>query len=159
MKAGRFTADYARLCDPAKPVVWAEMGYDIWDRSRGGPDPRKAEFEARYYRDFYRMLRESGGSGVFFWWWAGGFRLGEDSDYGIIEPDGTDRPVTRVIREEGPGFLAAPGAPPPDVWIEVDRDANARGLPGMYEAAGPAYWRAVEEGRTPGLRWKRRPEG
>lgn len=157
VKPGHFTAAYARLCDPAKPLVWAEMGYSVWDSNRGGPDPDKLEFAARYYRDFYRMLRESGADGVFFWWYPGGYRLRENSDFGIIHPDGTDRPVTRAIREEGPLFLAAPQPPPPTHWIEVDRDRDARGLHGIYEAVKAEYWSNVEAGRQTGLKWKRTP--
>jgi hypothetical protein len=103
------------------------------------------------------MLRESGADGVLCWWYPGGFRLNEKSDFGIINPDGADRAITRVIREEGPRFLAAskPGAP--DYWITVDRERDARGLCGIYEAVRDEYWRAVESGRKVGLRWARRP--
>ncbi len=100
VRPGTFTAAYARLCDARKPVMWAEMGYTVWDMNRMAPDPEKLAFEARYYADFYRMLIESGADGIFFWWYPGGFRLGENSDFGIINPDGTDRPVTKVIRKE-----------------------------------------------------------
>ena len=72
--------------------------------NRMAPDPKKLAFEGRYYADFYRMMIESGADGVFFWWYPGGFRLGENSDFGIINPDGTDRPATTVIRSEGPAF-------------------------------------------------------
>jgi hypothetical protein len=159
VRPGHFTAAYARLCDPAKPVLWAEMGFDSWDKPRRQPSPQKLEFTARYYADFYRLLIESGADGIFFWWYPGGYRLNEQSDYGIINPDGTDRPVTRVIREWGPKFLAAPKPPPPTEWIEVDRDRDARGLPGLYEAAKAEYWQAVEQGRGVGLRWGRVPGG
>lgn len=159
VRPGRFTADYARLCDPSKPIVWSEAGMSVWDSRRGAPSPELLDAAARFYRDFYRMLRESGAQGVFFWWYPGGYRVGEASDFGIIEPDGTDRPVTRVIREEGPRFLEAPPPPSPDRWISVDRDADARGLFGIYEAVREEYWRAIEEGKTPGLRWLRVPGG
>jgi hypothetical protein len=157
VKPGHFTAAYARLCDAAKPLVWAEMGFNTWDMRLMAPEPRKLEFAARFYADFYRMLRESGADGVLCWWYPGGFRLNEKSDFGIINPDGADRAITRVIREEGPRFLAAskPGAP--DYWITVDRERDARGLCGIYEAVRDEYWRAVESGRKVGLRWARRP--
>ena len=105
VRAGEFTAAYARLCDARKPLIWAEVGYTVWDLNRMAPDPDKLAFEARYYADFYHMMTESGADGVFYWWYPGGFRLGENSDFGIINPDGTDRPVTKVIRKEGPHFL------------------------------------------------------
>lgn len=157
VKPGHFTAAYARLCDPTKPVLWSEMGVSVLDPNTQLPSPAKLEFAARYYRDFYRMLRESGADGVFFWWYAGGFRLNENSDYGILSPDGTDRAVTRVIRDEGAQYFAAPKTPPPAVWIAVDRDRDARGLPGIYEAVKAEYWRAIEAGRSVGLQWTRQP--
>lgn len=157
VRPGHFTAAYARLCNPQLPVVWAEMGNSVWDMNTMAPSPEKLAFTAQYYRDFYRMLRESGADGVFFWWYAGGFRLYENSDYGILNPDGTDREITRVIREDGPLFLRAPKPPPPNFWITVDRDRDARGLNGIYEAVKNEYWEALATGKTPGLRWAREP--
>jgi hypothetical protein len=157
VRAGDFTAAYARLCDARKPLMWAEMGYTAWDMNRMAPDPEKLAFEGRYYADFYRMLIESGADGVFFWWYPGGFRLGENSDFGIINPDGTDRPVTKVIRTEGPRFLKARKPGKPDYWLAVDRDRDARGLFGIYEAARVEFWKAMNEGRRPGLKWEARP--
>jgi hypothetical protein len=159
VKPGRFTADYARLCDPAKPVVWSEMGNTVWDPARMAPSPERIEWTAQYYRDFYRMMTDSGADGVFFWWYPGGYRVNENSDYGILNPDGTDRAITRAIREEGARFLAAPKPPPPNHWIAVDREGDARGLVGLYEAVKTEYWRAISEGKTPGLRWKQPPGG
>ena len=109
------------------------------------------------YRDFYRMMRISGVDGVFYWWYPGGLRVNEKSDYGIINPDGTDRPVTRVIREEAGAFFAASKPPAADVWLAVERDRDARGLNGMYEAVKDRYWKALEAGHAPGLRWEQKP--
>jgi len=159
VKAGHFTAAYARLCDPAKPVLWAEMGYNVWDLTARAPSAAKLDFAARYYRDFYRMLIESGADGVFFWWYPGGFRVNENSDYGVVNPDGTARSVTQAIRAEGPRFLAAPKPPPPSQWIAVDRDRDARGLFGIYEAVQEEYWRRIESGKRVGLKWSRQPGG
>jgi hypothetical protein len=159
VRPGEFTAAYARLCDARKPLFWAEMGYSVWDVNRMAPDPSKLGFEARYYTDFYRMMTESGADGVFFWWYPGGFRLWENSDFGIINPDGTDRPVTKVIRSEGARFLKAPKPGPPNYWITVDRDRDPRGLFGMYEAAKVEFWKAMNEGRRPALKWAREPGG
>jgi hypothetical protein len=157
VKPGQFTAAYARLCDPSKPLLWAEMGYSVWDNTRMAPDPEKLAFEARYYSDFYRMMKESGADGVFFWWYPGGFRMGENSDFGIINPDGTDRPVTIIIRREGHRFLAAPKPPPPNYWIAIDRDRDPRGLYGIYEAVKDEFWQAIERGNRPGLKWAKTP--
>lgn len=159
VQGGIFTATYARLCDPAKPVVWAEMGTSVWDVNTMADSPTKLAFAARFYRDFYRMLRASGADGVFFWWYPGGFRLFENSDYGILNPDGTDRSVTTVIREAGPQFMNAPKPGAPTRWLEVDRDRDARGLPGIHEAVQSEYWRAMSTGEGVGLKWRAEPGG
>ena len=157
VKGGEFTAAYARLCDPSKPLMWAEMGYSVWDAHRMAPDPQKLLFEGHYYEDFYRMMMESGADGVFFWWYPGGFRCGENSDFGIINPDGTDRPATKVIRTLGARFLKSPKPARPNYPLAVDRDRDARGLFGMYEAAQAGFWKAIAQGRRPGLTWEHKP--
>ena len=157
VKPGRFTVSYARLCDPNKPLVWAEMGVSVWDSSTESASKQKLEFQAQFVRDFYRMMRESGSDGIFFWWYPGGYRVNEMSDFGILNPDGTDRPVTKAIREEGPKFVSAPKPPKPDVMIAIDRDKDARGLFGVYEKVKDEYWKAIEAGKTPGLKWEREP--
>ncbi len=157
VRDGRFETDYARLCNPDKPLIWAEMGYSVWNARRGEASPEKLEFAAAYCRDFYRMMREAGCDGVIFWWYPGGFRLNEGSDFGIINPDGTDRPVTRVIRQEGPGFLKAAKPPASDCVFAVNRDRDARGLFGMYQAVKKDYWQAIADGKTPALRWEKKP--
>ena len=157
VRAGEFTAAYGRLCDARKPLMWAEMGYTVWDPTRMAPDPVKLDFEGHYYADFYRMITESGADGIFFWWYPGGFRLGENSDFGIINPDGTDRPVTKVIRSEGLKFLNARKPSQPDYWITVNRDRDARGLFGMYEAVQADFWKALSDHHRPALKWETQP--
>jgi hypothetical protein len=158
VKPGRFTSDYARLCDAAKPVVWAEMGHSVWNNQHMSPAAEQLDFQARYFSDFYRMMTDSGADGIFFWWYPGGYRLNESSDFGIINPDGTDRPVTKIIRDEGGKFLQArKTATKPDYWITVDRDRDARGLFGIYEAVKGEYWAAIAAGKTPGLKWAKQP--
>ena len=157
VREGRFEVDYARLCDPNKPLLWAEMGYPVWDERRGEASPNKLEFTAAFYRDFYRMMGQAGCDGVFFWWYPGGFRANEQSDFGIINPDGTVRPVTAIIREAGPDFIKAPRTPAPDYFIAIDRDRDARGLFGIYQAVKDDYWRAIAAGKTPALKWEKKP--
>ena len=152
VKPGMFTVTYARHCAPGKPVFWAEAGVSVWDRDAGRVTPERLAFQARYYRDFYKMMLASHSNGVAWWWYPGGFRVGENSDYGIINPDGTDRPVTKVIREFAKKMAAERAIPKPDAWIEIDRDADARGLFGIYEKVKGEYWKAVEAGKAVGLR-------
>lgn len=157
VKPGRFEHDYARLCDPSKPYLWAEMGETVWDRVNTRENNDRIAFEGPWCRNFYQMMEMSGDDGVFFWWYPGGYRFNERSDFGIINPDGTDRPFTRAIRDEGPHFLKASDPPKPNFTIAIDRDRDARGIFGVYQSVKDDYWRAIVEGKTPKLEWKYKP--
>ncbi len=152
IKPGWFTYEYARWANPKLPVLWAEAGVHVWDMAHMRYTDERLEFQGNYYADFYRMLTESGADGIYWWWYPGGFRVNENSDYGIINPDGTDRPVTRVIREQGPVYTDAPDADAVDTWLVFDRDAHTNGLTGVYDALESAFWDAIEDNKTPGLR-------
>ncbi|MEW6234923.1 MAG: hypothetical protein AB1656_06010 [Candidatus Omnitrophota bacterium] len=157
VKPGQFTVSYARCCAPGKPVIWAEAGVQAWDNQKMQTDPEPLEFQGKYFADFYKMVLNSYSNGVVWWWYPGGFRVGENSDFGIINPDGTDRPATRVIRQFAAQVLAERTIPKPNVEIEIDRDADARGLYGLYDQVKKDYWEAVESGKWPGLRFKTKP--
>lgn len=152
VKEGWFEYEYARWAAPDKPMLWAEMGVSSWDAGASRTDLDRLQFQAQYFRDFYRMMIASGCDGIFYWWYPGGFRYGENSDYGIINPDGTDRPVTRVIRENADVFVNGPPAQQVDYWIEIDRDRHPDGIAGIYDAVKDEFWDAIRRGLTPGLK-------
>ncbi|MCL6628759.1 MAG: hypothetical protein K6U00_04060 [Armatimonadetes bacterium] len=152
VRAGWFQFEYARACAPHLPMIWAEMGYNIWQTAVNEPTPESLDLQARFYEDFYRMMISSAADGIFFWWYPGGFRVYENSDFGIINPDGSDRPVTKVVRKYGHRFINGPDARPVDYWIEIDRDKRADGIVGVYEEVQQEFWKAVDSGYTPGLR-------
>jgi hypothetical protein len=152
VKPGWFEYEYARWAAPQHPVMWAEAGVHAWDVTAGTSTPKLLEIQGKFYGDFYRMLISSGADGIFWWWYPGGFRFGENSDYGIINPDGTDRECSKSIRENGPKFINGPDAKPVDTWIEIDRDLHANGVVGIYTAAKDAFWKAIDEGHVPGLK-------
>ena len=152
VKAGWFEYEYARWAAPQHPVMWAEAGVHAWDIGAGTFTPKLLEVQGQFYRDFYRMLISSGADGIFWWWYPGGFRYGENSDYGIINPDGTDRESSKAIRENGPRFINGPDTEPVDAWIEIDRDRHTDGVVGIYSEAKDAFWKAIDEGHTPGLK-------
>ena len=151
VKPGRFTVDYARACAPGKPVLWAEAGVHIWDQQAMRIDPERMEFQGKYFADYYRMMLESHSNGIFWWWYPGGYRTNERSDYGIINPDGTGRPSTKVIRQFASKMLAERTIPKPDKILRIDRNADARGLFGIYDRVRDEYWTIIEEGGNPGL--------
>lgn len=152
VKPGWFEYEYARWAAPELPMMWAEAGVSAWDLGTMRTPEDKLQFQADYFTHFYRMLISSGADGIFWWWYPGGFRVGENSDYGIINPDGSDRPASRVIRQNAQAFIDGPPAPTIDTWIEIDRDARADGLPGIYKLAADQFWNAIDAGRVPGLK-------
>lgn len=152
IKPGWFTYEYARWANPNIPMIWAEAGVHVWDMAHHDFTEERMAFQATYYTDFYRMLEQSGADGIYWWWYPGGFRVNERSDHGIINPNGTDRPVTKVIKEQGHVFLQAPDAKPVDVWLTFDRDAHTNGLSGVYTALQEPFWNAIAAGNTPGLK-------
>lgn len=152
VKPGWFIFEYARWAAPDKPMIWAEHGISIWDGPRKAVSPAAAEYAARSYENFYRMLIGSGAGGVAHWWYPGGYRPHEKSDYGIINPDGTDREVTKAIRKWGPEFIGGPSAKPVDHWITFDRDAHPDGISTAYDTVKEEFWKAIDSGKTPGLK-------
>jgi len=109
------------------------------------------------YAKFYDLARSSGADGLVWWWYPGGFRVGENSDFGLINPDGTDRPATAVVRREGRGFLAAPPPSVPDIWLDYDRDQHPDGTVGVFRALKTPFADALAHGQHPGLRATARP--
>lgn len=152
VRPGLFTVAMARAAAPQLPVFWAEAGMSVWDLREMRPTDELLQRQARFYEDFCHMLRASYSNGVAFWWYAGGFRLYENSDYGVINPDGTDRPVTRVLRAQARPLHELGSVPMPDVWFEVDRRPFATGIVGLYASVRDRYWSLVEQGYHVGLR-------
>ena len=153
VRPGHFTAAYLRGLNPQFPVLWAEMGLSCWDPSKREATLEAKEQVAEYYEDFHRMLIESRATGVVFWWYPGGYRLNEKSDFGVLEPDGTDRPVTETIREWGPKFLESGGLVEPEEWIELKNGWVPGGIAGRYDQVKESFWGLVEDGKEVGVRF------
>ena len=151
VKPGRFTYEYSRWANAGLPLIWAEAGVSAWSQALMTTPQEQLDFQGRFYTDVYRMMIESGADGIYWWWYPGGYRTNERSDFGIINPDGSDRPVTQVIRGHARPFLDAPPAKPVDYWLVFDRDVHPDGIAGVYDAAKEEFWAAVGDGKTPGL--------
>jgi hypothetical protein len=151
VRPGVFTVAYGRAVAPEKPVAWAEIGMSIWNQAAGQADPDLEERQAKFFEDFYKLLRVSDSDGVFFWWYPGGFRTNENSDFGIINPDGTWRQSTRVINRnklEG----ARGKTPKPGAVLTIDEEAFASGLWNAWESITKPFLAQVEEGVLPRLK-------
>jgi hypothetical protein len=152
VRPGAFTVAYARCVAPGRPCLWAEFGRSVWDRRRMRTDPELVAWTAAYYERFYKMALLAEASGTVCWWFPGGYRVGERSDYGILDPDGSDRAITKVIRRYARAFTGRRRRSKPGHWIAIDRDAHPGGLPAIYDAVKDEFWAATDRGDFPGLR-------
>lgn len=132
-KQALFANVYARYTNPGKPVVWKEYGKHVWSGSNfnnnsGNLDAQKSYYEA-VLAEFYKAYT----SALYCWFFPGGYRCGENSDYGIINPDGSDRPATETLRRYAELFKSQDLRTESDYFIETERDDYTNGITGMYD--------------------------
>ncbi len=150
-EAAVFSVLYSRYsCE--KPLIWFEFGKDGWSGSNfEANDSKEIVAQGEYAELVNRMLTESQSNGIFYWWYAGGYRNGEASDYGIINPDGSDRPATKVIREYAAEFL---DIKPVELSKNPDKakaDAIGNGAMGLYDVFKKNMRDAYEKGEIYGI--------
>ncbi len=155
-RTGIFTTWYVRSL-ALKPVFWGEFGLNIWSGSNFNPDEILLKVEKTGYENFYRMAYESRSNGVCSWWYPGGFRFGENSDYGILNPDGSTRPVQGAVLTykpllTSPEFSTMVKGFQPDHWITVDRDNHVDGVYGIYNEVKEEFWEQYEKGKVVGFK-------
>ena len=147
-RKGGLVTLYFRHFSREKPVVWMEFGYtvngifDAWTQPRVKIDPQQLAEQKAAYEALYGMFIESGARGAAPWWLPGGFRLGENSDFGILDPDGAERPACKVLHKYLPQFDTVRHEPP-TATIILDLDAHC---PDAWETYAPEYLRLVKEG-------------
>jgi hypothetical protein len=161
IREGGLVTLYYRFLSREKPVVWMEFGYTCngmrspWSPDRVHVSPAELVNQRNEFENFYAMFIESGARGAAPWWLPGGFRLGENSDFGILEPDGSERPACQVLKSYLPKFATvgdsncvAPTAPadPTAPVIRLDLDAH---YADAWETYAPQYLAAVKAGRRP----------
>ncbi|OQA24259.1 MAG: hypothetical protein BWY59_02273 [Verrucomicrobia bacterium ADurb.Bin345] len=125
-----FITAYCRGVAGGKPVLWLEFGSSV------GMNPQKPDLEnqARVYGEMLEMILKSRGAGAMGWWYPGGYRVEERSDMGIVNPDGTWRPVGSVYRDFSNRIRREVLRPEPWRGREVGRDADARGLSALWDS-------------------------
>jgi hypothetical protein len=101
----------------------------------------------------YRTALETGANGASPWWWAGGYRISERSDYGILNPDGTLRPSGALLQQYAAKFKTPRSYPRPDTWFTMDRDAhNGAHWRIAFNEGAEAFGAAAAQGRRLGIR-------
>ncbi len=154
IRKGGLVTLYYRHVSREKPVVWMEFGFTVngfgeaWTPERFRVRPAELEHQRLEIERFYAMMLESGARGGAPWWLPGGFRLGENSDFGFVEPDGSERPVCRVFRENLPRFAQVRHATP-DAWLTIDLEGERCRAWQLY---APSYLDLIKADKTVGLR-------
>ena len=155
IRRGLFTLAYARACNPAMPIIYAEFGASVFDQAISRDSPGLENIVARQYTNFYRMLLRGGANGAVCWFFPGGYRVNEQSDCGVINPDRSWRPVSYVIHRFAPQFETPHPKPKPNAVIPVVRSQYEGGAPEMYAHIAIRWKQIVKVGQLPGLRFAR----
>jgi len=151
--AAGFITKYVHFTTGGKPIVWSEFGQSVWDPESMRPSRERIDQVADYHDLFYRMVLETGAHGTVPWWWPGGYRVGERSDFGIMNPDGTARPAARLIAKYAKRLTTLRSWPTPTAWFEMDRDDHAGGYWHVcFHAGSEAYASAIAAGKDLGVR-------
>ncbi len=144
-----FANAYARYTKPEAPVVWKEFGRHVWagpSNSNFSPSSSLLRVQEEYYRYALDYCLKSYTSGMFCWYYAGGYRIGENSDYGILNPDGSDRPVTQLLRDYAPLFINQ--GEREVIEITIERDDYVGGIYGMFDAVKAQLASAYKQGKA-----------
>lgn len=151
IRQGVFANLYARLALPDSAVVWKEFGMHVWSGSNIYQSEKSLGYQAEFYREIYEMCLEGYTAATYCWYYTPGYRVGENSDYGILNPDGSDRPVTAVIREYAEKFANIGDMKAPDYFISVDREEHPNTIRGMYYEIKDELEKALDSGYTVAL--------
>jgi len=142
------TTLYGRYAGNGKPVFWAEFGQSVHPNY----DDAALARQRNIYESMYRLVLDSFAQGSAGWWFPGGYRLGENSDYGIVSLDMTPRPSAETLAKYSLPITGQAGVPAPDAWITVDRDLHPRGYSQVRKRREAEYIKLRREGKVVGLR-------
>ncbi len=148
-----FISKFVHFTTKGRPIVWSEFGQSVWNGNVMEPSPERIKTVADYHELFYRMVVASGANGTVPWWWPGGYRVGEQSDFGIINPDTTPRPAAELISRYAGQLKQPRNWPAPTAWFELDCDAHAGGYWYVcFNTGREAYQRAENAKEQLGVR-------
>lgn len=142
-----FAAAYARYTKPGAPVMLKEYGKHVWSGSNFTDSSLQHAEQRNFYDHVLQKAYAANISALYCWYYAGGYRINENSDYGIFNPDGSDRPVTKLLREYAPKFLALDAPPADGEVIDIERSDFPAGITGMFKNAFDKLDAAVKAGK------------
>ena len=129
-----------------KPIVWSEFGKSV-SGADFQPVASLLKQSGEYIEQFYRRGLEAGAQGFVPWWWPGGYRVNENSDYGICNLDGTLRQSAEVAQRYADQIQKPRNRRAGTVPFDFDPDEHAGGYPGLvFGKGGEAYLDAAGKG-------------
>ncbi|HPA16183.1 MAG TPA: hypothetical protein PLU30_00450 [Verrucomicrobiae bacterium] len=153
VNAAGFINRYIHFATKGKPYLWVEFGANAWDREAMRPGEKEIAYQAECHELIYRAAFETGANGAAPWWLAGGYRISEKSDFGILNPDGTLRPSGALLKQYAAKFKTPRSYPKPDTWFTMDRDAHNGGHWRIaFNEGAEAFREAAAQGRQLGIR-------
>jgi hypothetical protein len=135
-----------------KPVVWMEFGMPVYPNGTDWHDdmlfltPERYAYQAEEGRRWWKMEADSGAWGSFVWWYPGGFRVGENSDCGLVDPNNVPRPVAATASRFVPAFAQSERFSP-DARLDFAPETDPGGWVGEYLRLRDEYARLAEQGR------------
>ena len=150
-----FTNVYSRYASPDAPVVWKEFGArSTWCGSNFDRPEYKTLRETVEkdsvikFEKFMDAIISAHTGGFFIWFSQGGYRYDEKSDCGVINPDGSDRQLTKSIREYRDKFINQPELAKPTGAIMIDRDWYSNTIRSLYSVVKEPLLSAAKKGET-----------
>jgi hypothetical protein len=150
VRLGDFAVSYGRAVAPSLPIVWAEFGINVWNVGTHSDDPAQIQFAGKFYNNFYRMIDESDADGSFAWYFAGGYRVDERSDFGVINPDRSWRPAAEAMHQWA-SILTGLRKEKSTVTIPISVGQYVDGIHGIYEHIRRKFFKAIDSGKQPVL--------
>lgn len=148
-----FINRYIHFATKGKPYLWVEFGASAWDREAMRPGENEIAYQAQCHELIHRTAFETGANGAAPWWLAGGYRISEKSDFGILNPDGTLRPSGALLQQYAQKLKTPRSYPKPETWFTVDRDAHNGGHWRItFNEGAEAFREAAAQGRQLGIR-------
>lgn len=135
-----FVDAYCRWAGNGKPTFWSEYGASI----HPGYTPEDYERQRLIWENVQRLVVMAGANGDAGWWWPGGYRVGERSDFGCIEPWGEPRPSALELKKWAGRICKRGREARPVRWITIDRDSQVRGLAGLWQEHLDEYLRLAD---------------
>ncbi len=148
-----FANRYIHFATRGKPYLWVEFGANAWDRDTMQPGEKQIEYQGQCHELIHRVAFETGANGSAPWWLAGGYRISEKSDFGVLNPDGTLRPSGRLLQEYAARFKTPRSYPKPDEWFTMDRDFHSGShWRIIYNEGAEAFGAAAAQAHQLGIR-------